>query len=408
MVHILTESRKRIVRAIIASRSGKLVSFTVEEVRIKNNPEKTKMVNKVNMTCENGHEFSKELHSFLLNQAWCRQCEVDVYQNELERIITERGGELQSKFVASTRKVRVWCGNPDHPPWDVAPNGIRYSRGWCPLCSNRNLNEEICRAVFVEAFRAEFNRTRSAPFAKRLELDGYNEEYKVAFEYNGIQHYRYTKYFHRDMERFEQQQERDRKKIKRCEKAGVDLIVITYEVPVMELRNYIREKLKELRWRIYRRKCTEEEFIQNIRHTSSRNLIKYNEIKKIVEDKGGKLLSDRYTHSQIKVTVKCSVEEHPQWDMVPASIKMGNWCNLCSVNSKMITDEEIQKRLDIFGWKFVRSSYEIYPTSKKARSVIFRKCDIEDHRLYSLTLSKLSRFIRMNKKSSCHDCQEKK
>ena len=65
----------------------------------------------------------------------------------------------------------------------------------------------------------------------RLELDGYNEELNIGFEYNGIQHYKYSPdFFHqKGIQQFHSQQKRDRKKYKLCDKLGVRLIIIPYE-----------------------------------------------------------------------------------------------------------------------------------------------------------------------------------
>jgi hypothetical protein len=45
-----------------------------------------------------------------------------------------------------------------------------------------------------------------------LELDGYCEMLNIAFEYQGIQHYKFIDFFHKTQEGFEKLQERDRKK----------------------------------------------------------------------------------------------------------------------------------------------------------------------------------------------------
>jgi hypothetical protein len=63
----------------------------------------------------------------------------------------------------------------------------------------------------------------------RLELDGYNEELKIAFEYNGIQHRELHPFFHRTEEDFWRQQERDMIKKDLCDKKGVKLFVIPDE-----------------------------------------------------------------------------------------------------------------------------------------------------------------------------------
>jgi len=82
-----------------------------------------------------------------------------------------------------------------------------------------------------------------------LELDYYCKELKLAFEYNGIQHYEYNLHFHNNnIEKFYEQQERDKFKKDRCEKEGVYLIIIPYQYNCYneeELYEYIYEKIKE-------------------------------------------------------------------------------------------------------------------------------------------------------------------
>ena len=82
-----------------------------------------------------------------------------------------------------------------------------------------------------------------------LELDYYCKELKLAFEYNGIQHYEYNPHFHKNnIENFYKQQEKDKFKKERCEEEGVYLIIIPYQYNCYneeELYEYIDEKIRE-------------------------------------------------------------------------------------------------------------------------------------------------------------------
>jgi hypothetical protein len=49
-----------------------------------------------------------------------------------------------------------------------------------------------------------------------MELDGFNNELMIAFEYDGKQHHKFLKMFHKTKEGFIAQQERDRLKDKLC------------------------------------------------------------------------------------------------------------------------------------------------------------------------------------------------
>jgi hypothetical protein len=75
---------------------------------------------------------------------------------------------------------------------------------------------------------------------------GYNEKLKLGFEYQGIQHYKFTNHFHRTKERFKKNQERDKFKYKKCVELGIILILIPYKFNcynLEELRIYIRDEL---------------------------------------------------------------------------------------------------------------------------------------------------------------------
>jgi hypothetical protein len=60
----------------------------------------------------------------------------------------------------------------------------------------------------------------------KLELDFYIEELKIGFEVQGIQHFEFTPYFHKDIADFEKRKQYDKEKNDLCEFYGVQLIEI--------------------------------------------------------------------------------------------------------------------------------------------------------------------------------------
>ena len=79
-----------------------------------------------------------------------------------------------------------------------------------------------------------------------LEIDCYNDSLKLGVEYNGVQHYKYVPYFHRNKEAFRNQKYRDYMKHEICKKNGVTLIDVPYTVKISNIENYLVEKLKAL------------------------------------------------------------------------------------------------------------------------------------------------------------------
>lgn len=108
--------------------------------------------------------------------------------------------------------------------------------------------ERITRRIFERFFGKPFVRVRpdflrNPETGKNLELDGYNEELKIAFEYNGIQHYHFPSYFTKNEEDFKKQLRRDKFKLERCNELGIYLIIIPYSVKHENILHEVWHKL---------------------------------------------------------------------------------------------------------------------------------------------------------------------
>lgn len=334
------------------------------------------------------------------------------YQDRCVRIIESKGGKMLSPYVGASIKILIQCQFPSHPPWLVVPTGITSKGSWCPLCGKENIAEEICRLAFIEAFCALFERTRKLKCMQGLELDGYNDELKLAFEYNGRQHYMQIDMFHKNSNIFLAQQKRDRLKAQLCLENGIELVVIPYTVEHMDIRAYIRKLLKRT-WYILPKETTDEEFMSDL-CILPREIRHYKEIVDIVEHSDppkGMVLSKRYITNSIHMEFKCNVEEHPPFNATPDMIKSGSWCRKCGKESagKKIraTDDSIQKRLDVCGWTYLGDAgWSQTPGKKRKRLIKIRRCDNVDHRIYTFLLDNLTHCIKQG--AQCEDCADLK
>lgn len=77
-----------------------------------------------------------------------------------------------------------------------------------------------------------------------FEIDCYNPELKLGCEYNGIQHYKFSPFFHKNIEAFKNQQYRDHIKMDLCEKNGIRLIVVPYSIKERDIEKYIVRELE--------------------------------------------------------------------------------------------------------------------------------------------------------------------
>ncbi len=124
------------------------------------------------------------------------------------------------------------------------------------IIRNRKLHENKCREIIERYFNKSNSKSIKFPSVrpdflkgfknKNLELDMYNHELKLAFEYDGVQHAKYNKHFHKgDYNNFIKQQENDKLKDQICRNLGIKLIRIPHTVKYNDLEGFILEKITQ-------------------------------------------------------------------------------------------------------------------------------------------------------------------
>lgn len=202
--------------------------------------------------CSKGHEWEVILLNRVRNPK-CPHCNcLATLDPELAKEWHPTKNKLTPFDVTLGSEKKIWwkCSEEGHE-WEAlicnrsaGCNTIREPTG-CPLCS-QSKNERNCKIIFEKIFNKPFPSNRKV-FGNRMELDGYCEELELAFEYNGIQHYKTVPYWHRNGETLKKQQERDKLKLKLCEKKEICLIVIPY-FENHRLEAFIRDKISFLNY----------------------------------------------------------------------------------------------------------------------------------------------------------------
>jgi hypothetical protein len=108
-----------------------------------------------------------------------------------------------------------------------------------------------CRRVLREIFNKPFEKARpqflNNPVTGgsfNLELDCFDDELKIAVEYNGRQHYEYTPFFHKNKDQFTMQKYRDDMKRRICKDQGILLIEVPHTIPIKNIESFIMDILR--------------------------------------------------------------------------------------------------------------------------------------------------------------------
>lgn len=111
-------------------------------------------------------------------------------------------------------------------------------------------HEEKCREILERIYGRKFPSVRpsflkSPVTGENLELDCYNPDLRLAVEYDGVQHSKYTPAFHKSENDFRYQYAKDTWKSKMCRNLGITLIRVPYFIPYDRIEQYLIDKLHE-------------------------------------------------------------------------------------------------------------------------------------------------------------------
>lgn len=267
---------------------------------------------------------------------------------EMHVLAVEKGGEcLSTEYVNSITKLKWRCSKGHE--WEARPGDIKRV-SWCPNCSRggSSLGEKISRELLESMLG--FPLIKSRPnFLNGLELDGYNEEQKIAFEYHGDQHYKPVQYWG-GHEALKSQKERDAKKETLCRNAGINLIIIPQFKNVYDLSGCIdqidycvlfRGLKRKPGWRRPKKLRFLDDPLSKIFGESYMK-----ELINVVESKGGKILTSSVMSSNEKLKFECSCGN--VWDALARDIRSGHWCMSCSGHTKKTVSygKELAKKIN--------------------------------------------------------------
>ncbi|WP_345239571.1 hypothetical protein [Pontibacillus salipaludis] len=301
--------------------------------------------------CRKGHIW-EERPAGIKNNKWCPTCtgRTKLTINDMKKLAEDRGGKCLSGEYINLKTPLTWqCANGH--VWDAAPSNIKHSKSWCPDCHGHS-NEKKCRLIFRELFGKDFPKNRKV-LGNKLELDGFCEELKIAFEYQGKQHYEYVPFFHQySKQKFKERVEVDLKKAKLCREKGIKLIIIPYYKNKSDkaLINFIQKEINKLGIEI------SNDINEGINlNAFYKDFSALQEIKELARSKGGKCLSNEYTDNMSILKFQCN--KGHTWETRAITFKHDDtWCPKCARNSRK-SIEDMHILAEEHGGKFLSPTF---------------------------------------------------
>lgn len=290
---------------------------------------------------------------------WCSNCYVRKSKYSIstvsEIVKNNFDGYCLSDNISSVEDILKWKCSANH----IFEKKLRYvlEGNWCKVCSSRLITERLYRCCLEQKLNIEFKNIRpewlkSPKTGCCLELDIYSEKHKLAFEYNGEQHYKEVPNLNIDSNKLKKIKENDLFKKNICKQKGIKLIIIKFNSKSIE--DAVKDVLNE-------NGLLKEDYddikVDYSKCYSKESLKRYETVKDIVEKKGAVLLT------------KCSLRYYEKYEMI---CKNGNvWrceyfkivknvsCNCLKCNKRNKTSfNDVLDMGNKISLKFIDKKYE--------------------------------------------------
>ncbi|MFX1501523.1 MAG: hypothetical protein ACFFDH_11225, partial [Promethearchaeota archaeon] len=327
---------------------------------------------------------------------WCPKCghakagkNQRIKLKDLVDIIESKGGICISKDYGKDQydpiKIKCKMGHI----FTILPKTLKRG-AWCPTC-NSGINERICRKILEYLFKLEFPKLYPKWLknneGQQMHLDGINKVLKLAFEYQGIQHYQYHSFFHRNKEAFNRQKKNDLIKKKLCKSHGIQLIEIPYYIKRDALFNYILNRCRNKGFSISKKIKT-----KGWQDFDIYSYEKYQKYKKLASKYGFKLISKTYKGYYEELQIKCKKCGYVLSKKPKSLQNKTQICPSCNFKSKIENLIYIINKVNAQVLKFRNRKY------KNRKRLYFEiKCNVCDY-VWGI------RSDNINEKTHCPKC----
>ena len=304
---------------------------------------------KLEWTCANeDHPSWFSTYDTVINRkTWCVNCVNDKnfekwrtegLKNANEYARTRGGICLSTEFFKGREKLEWKCSNENHPSWFGSYHSVTSKQSWCSQCIV-SISEFKVNNILNYLLDTNFLKNRALHWNinpktnRNLELDGYCDNLKIAFEFQGSHHYELA--FNNEEEELEYIKYKDQLKKQNCANNNITLIIIN-DIKTKKFETFYKEILRGIETtgikinEDRKNNILKLKELYNLNPINDKHNIYLEKAQEYAKFRGGKCLSLNYINSPDKMEWKCSNPTHPSWFALYYSV-VGNksWCHKC-------------------------------------------------------------------------------
>jgi len=152
----------------------------------------------------------------------------------------------------------------------------------------------------------------------------------LGIEFNGVQHYEYVPFFHKNEIVFQERQADDLMKVQKCKEYGVNLIIVPYTIEHNDICSFIAREAILLEYTL-----TNSPSTMDLSLLKSNNTIKDN-IMRTINSKKGTLIDGTFLNGNCILKIKCANGNIFVTKII--YLRRDTWCP-CSACAHVFSDE---------------------------------------------------------------------